>query len=268
VRQLARTAALATAVAAVAVLGSLATSALLGMHASETAHIAALLGSAAVATVLAAVAAPHLLSRASASTRMVAAPIVAIVVALANLAALALDMIVEGHDAKVLLILLVYALGAGLTVAVALARASAPAFARIGQMVNALGQGDLSARVGELEAGPEMDALARTLDQMAERLEHVRERERQVETMRKDLITAVSHDLRTPLASLRAMVEAVADAVVTDPSTLRRYASERRPALGDGRRSVRTQPDRSRRHRGRKTAGATRRDHVVGPRGG
>jgi signal transduction histidine kinase len=232
VTQLGRTAALAASVAAVAVIGSLATSALLGMHASETAHIAASLVPAAVATVLAAAAAPRLLSKASASTRMVAAAVIAIVVALANLAALALDMVVEGHDAKALLILLVYALGAGLTVALALARASAPAFARVGRTVEALGEGDLSARVGTLNAGPEMDALGRTLDEMAERLEHIRDRERQVETMRKDLITTVSHDLRTPLASLRAMVEAIDDGVVTDPSSFRRYAVEMRKSVG------------------------------------
>jgi signal transduction histidine kinase len=232
VRQLARTAALAASVAAVAVIGSLATSALLGMHASETAHIAASLVPAAVATVLAAAAAPRLLSKASASTRMVAAAVIAIVVALANLAALALDMVVEGHDAKALVILLVYALGAGLAVAFALARASAPAFTRVGRTVEALGEGDLSARVGTLNAGPEMDALGRTLDEMAERLEHIRDRERQVETMRKDLITTVSHDLRTPLASLRAMVEAIDDGVVTDPSSLRRYAVEMRKSVG------------------------------------
>jgi signal transduction histidine kinase len=232
VRQLARTAALAASVAAVAIAGSLATSALLGMGASETAHIAASLAPAAAATVLAAVAAPRLLSKASASTRMVAAAVVAIVVALANLAALALNMVVEGHDAKALLILLVYALGAGLTVALALARASAPALARVGRTVAALGEGKLSARVGELDAGPEMDSLARTLDDMADRLERIREREHAVETMRKDLITAVSHDLRTPLASLRAMVEAVYDGVVADPSSLRRYAVEMRNSVG------------------------------------
>jgi signal transduction histidine kinase len=202
------------------------------MHASETAHIAASLVPAAVATVLAAVAAPRLLRKASASTRMVTAAVIAIVVALANLAALALDMVVEGHDAKALVILLVYALGAGLTVALALARASAPAFARVGRTVEALGEGDLTARVGNIDAGPEMDSLARTLDEMAERLEHVREREHEVETMRKDLITAVSHDLRTPLASLRAMVEAVDDGVVSDPSSLRRYAMEMRKSVG------------------------------------
>jgi signal transduction histidine kinase len=55
-----------------------------------------------------------------------------------------------------------------------------------------------------------------------------RAREREVEKQRHDLITAVSHDLRTPLASVRAMAEAIDERVVEDPPTLRRYAAEMR----------------------------------------
>jgi signal transduction histidine kinase len=51
-------------------------------------------------------------------------------------------------------------------------------------------------------------------------------RERAIEAQRRDLISAVSHDLRTPLASLRAMAEAIDEKVVRDPPTLRRYAAE------------------------------------------
>ena len=58
-----------------------------------------------------------------------------------------------------------------------------------------------------------------------------RESETQAEQMRRDLIVAVSHDLRTPLASLRAMVEAIDDGVVQDPSTVRRYAGEMRRSV-------------------------------------
>ena len=57
-----------------------------------------------------------------------------------------------------------------------------------------------------------------------------------VEAQRRDLITAVSHDLRTPLASLRAMIEAIDDGVVDDPATVRLYTAEMRlsaGALGD-----------------------------------
>jgi signal transduction histidine kinase len=55
-----------------------------------------------------------------------------------------------------------------------------------------------------------------------------RARERRLEARRNDLITAVSHDLRTPLASLRAVAEAIDEGVVADPPTLRRYAAEMR----------------------------------------
>jgi signal transduction histidine kinase len=56
-------------------------------------------------------------------------------------------------------------------------------------------------------------------------------RDRALEAGRRDLMTAVSHDLRTPLASLRAMAEAIDEGVVDDPPTLRRYVAEIRRAV-------------------------------------
>jgi signal transduction histidine kinase len=50
-----------------------------------------------------------------------------------------------------------------------------------------------------------------------------RERERQVEKGRRDLVAWVSHDLRTPLAGLRAMAEALEDGVVGDRRTVAEY---------------------------------------------
>ena len=44
-------------------------------------------------------------------------------------------------------------------------------------------------------------------------------------------MTAVSHDLRTPLARLRAMTEAIDDGVVEDTETFRRYAAEMRRSV-------------------------------------
>lgn len=58
-----------------------------------------------------------------------------------------------------------------------------------------------------------------------------RARERALEAQRRDLMVAVSHDLRTPLASLRAMAEAIDDRIVDDPPTLRRYADEMRSGI-------------------------------------
>lgn len=48
-------------------------------------------------------------------------------------------------------------------------------------------------------------------------------RERALEASRRELVAWVSHDLRTPLAGLRAMAEALEDGVVTEPEQVRRY---------------------------------------------
>lgn len=49
------------------------------------------------------------------------------------------------------------------------------------------------------------------------------ERQRVTERTRRELVAWVSHDLRTPLAGIRAMAEALDDGVVTDDATVRRY---------------------------------------------
>jgi len=58
---------------------------------------------------------------------------------------------------------------------------------------------------------------------MAMRLAEVAQRERRVEQSRRELVAAVSHDLRTPLAALQATIEAITDGVVTDEETIVRY---------------------------------------------
>ncbi|MGI8528651.1 MAG: sensor histidine kinase [Geodermatophilaceae bacterium] len=51
----------------------------------------------------------------------------------------------------------------------------------------------------------------------------MRERERKMEASRLELIAWISHDLRTPLAGMRAMTEALEDSVVSDPATVQEY---------------------------------------------
>ena len=48
-------------------------------------------------------------------------------------------------------------------------------------------------------------------------------KERELTQARNELISAVSHDLRTPMASIRAMIESLNDEVVTDEDTKKRY---------------------------------------------
>src|SRR5207249_3130168 len=69
----------------------------------------------------------------------------------------------------------------------------------------------------------EFAALARELEEMSHRLEEARARERALDASRRELIAWVSHDLRTPLAGMRAIAEALEDGVIEDPDTAARY---------------------------------------------
>jgi signal transduction histidine kinase len=74
-------------------------------------------------------------------------------------------------------------------------------------------------------AGPmaaELTALSQELTATAGKLRESRERERRIEQSRRQLVAWVSHDLRTPLAGLRAMAEALEDGIATDSSRYHR----------------------------------------------
>ena len=50
------------------------------------------------------------------------------------------------------------------------------------------------------------------------------ERERNIERSRRELLAWLSHDLRTPIAGVQAMTEALEDGVVSSPEDVREYA--------------------------------------------
>jgi signal transduction histidine kinase len=69
----------------------------------------------------------------------------------------------------------------------------------------------------------ELAELSRELEAAYDRLAAAHEREQTLEASRRELVAWVSHDLRTPLAGLRAMAEALEDEVVADEKTINRY---------------------------------------------
>jgi signal transduction histidine kinase len=214
--------------ALIAGLGALATLAIgIGAFgASDTAELALLIVVAiALSMAVTAAVAPRL-ARASLRVRLVSIAAFATLVGFANLVVLSLLMLVDTHVATVLAVLLVYSTAAAIGAALATARVTSDALARVGDTARRLAAGDLDARTGRLEAGEEIDSLALSLDEMAERLSTSLQREREIEAQRRNLVTAVSHDLRTPLSGLRAMIESIEDGVADDPQTIRRYIAE------------------------------------------
>jgi signal transduction histidine kinase len=85
-----------------------------------------------------------------------------------------------------------------------------------------LAEGDLETRV-PVNGRDEVATLAHTFNQMAGQLEAADKKQRELEHMRADLIAWVGHDLQTPLASIRAILEALEDGLVDDPETVTRY---------------------------------------------
>jgi signal transduction histidine kinase len=65
--------------------------------------------------------------------------------------------------------------------------------------------------------------LARELETTSARLAEARAQAAAIEQSRRQLVAWVSHDLRTPLACIRAMVEALEDGIVDDDETVARY---------------------------------------------
>lgn len=158
----------------------------------------------------------------SVNARLALAYGVGLLVAIVNVLTTSALMFLSAHDLTLLLLLLAFAAVISLAFAYVVAGVLTAELRQLARAAGKLAAGDLSARIAPRGAD-EIAQLALAFDHMAEQLEESFGRERALEAGRRELITAVSHDLRTPLATTRAMVEAMADGVVTDPEDVQRY---------------------------------------------
>ncbi|HET9169297.1 MAG TPA: HAMP domain-containing sensor histidine kinase [Actinospica sp.] len=145
----------------------------------------------------------------------------------AGVLATAQAMFLSDHDFGVMIVVCIASGVVALTMAVLLARSVSRDSRALRVALHRLGSDEQSgaaprhaasaASNGTLSTG-EFDALRRELASTAQRLAESRERERAMERSRRELVAWVSHDLRTPLAGLRAMAEALEDDVAEDPA--------------------------------------------------
>ena len=143
-------------------------------------------------------------------------------VAIINVLVTPLLMFQEASDRTILVITLLYFFVLSLAFAALVAAITTRRLAALHAGALRLASGDLGTRV-EIQGADEVADLGRAFNRMSNDLDLAFERERRMESERRELLAAVSHDLRTPVASIRAMSEAMIDGVVTDEDSIRLY---------------------------------------------
>ena len=85
-----------------------------------------------------------------------------------------------------------------------------------------LAERDYSAR-SNISQQDEIGELARTLDELAGRLQLADEESQKLEKLRREFIANISHELRTPVTVIRGSLEALRDGVVTEQEDVQEF---------------------------------------------
>lgn len=141
--------------------------------------------------------------------RFLGATLAVLGVAIMMIAVAAQTMMVDAHDQRLIMWVLIPAVLGAAMVAMLLARPVARDAKRICDAAMRVADGDLTARTG-VRRNDELGEAAEMFDVMVDRLDAI-------EYERSLMLSSISHDLRTPLAALRAAVEAIRDGVAPDP---------------------------------------------------
>lgn len=139
-----------------------------------------------------------------------------------NVLVLAGLMFVNQHDLALSLVLMLFAAIIATSYGLFVSASVTDHLRRLAETAQKVAEGDLGARA-PVTGRDEVAQAAMAFNEMAAQLERAAAERREVEQLRRDLIAWTSHDLRTPLTSIRAMIEALHDGVVEDEDTIRRY---------------------------------------------
>ncbi|MFM2078717.1 MAG: hypothetical protein RJA49_2607, partial [Actinomycetota bacterium] len=125
-------------------------------------------------------------------------------------------MFLSSHDYRLFLVVLLLSCGIALVVGSQLTRPLARDIARLGEVAERVAAGDLTVRTG-IHRVDEVGRTADAVDGMVDALRAAAEEREHLTTARQMLFTSIGHDLRTPLAAIRAATESLQDGVAADP---------------------------------------------------
>ncbi len=125
-------------------------------------------------------------------------------------------MFLSSHDYRLFLVVLALSSGIALVVGSHLTRPLASDIARLGDVAEQVAAGDFSARTG-IRRKDEVGRTAVAVDAMVHSLQSAADERERLAAARQMLFTSIGHDLRTPLAAMRAAVESLQDGIAPDP---------------------------------------------------
>ena len=131
-------------------------------------------------------------------------------------------MFASPHDLSLAAVLLLFAGGIAVALGYFISATLTERIESVATAAAAVAKGDLSVRV-PVSGNDEIANLSQAFNEMADRLQEADLKQRELEQLRRDLVAWAGHDLRTPLASTRVMIDALADGLVDDPATAQRY---------------------------------------------
>lgn len=186
----------------------------------DRASVILFVGATVAVSVVAAVVVPLGLGRLSLRLAVPAlalvGPVLAVIGGLIGIGAMTLS----GHDIWYVLLMTTCSGAAAIVVGLRLARPVARDLGRVVDTVEAVAEGDRAARTG-IERNDEIGKLAAAVDGLTRSLSRAELERAAADDERSSVVSALSHDLRTPLASLLASVDALADRVGDPEAHLR-----------------------------------------------
>ncbi|HEY1820095.1 MAG TPA: HAMP domain-containing sensor histidine kinase [Trebonia sp.] len=190
----------------------------------DLSHVTEWIVGVAMLTTAIAVVVQRRLTRRSIGTQVAFVVAVTVVTELAAVTVISICMFGVA-DRDIMLELMGIAGVAGLAVALVIGRSIVHAARRLLGAVQEVGDSGIYTAPAVV-LPTELAGLSDGLTEVHDRLSRARAREQALEASRRELVAWDSHDLRTPLAGLRAMAEALEDQVVTDPREVGRYHSQ------------------------------------------
>lgn len=139
-----------------------------------------------------------------------------------NVLVMAGQMFFSPHDLALSIVLLVFALMIATTFGFFVASTVTNSLRVLASRAEAIAAGDLGAHV-PVTGRDEVAQVSLAFNEMADQLQQAERQREELEVLRRDFIAWTSHDLRTPLTSIRALIEALYDGVVSDTETVQRY---------------------------------------------